>query len=96
MSHKAALIGALMALGLPSAALAQSDNPVITVIGAVNDPAHIQPAAARDAAVPEMPVVYDQSEHNAAQAQTTANTPQPAERTASAERTNLNQAVKSH
>jgi hypothetical protein len=98
MSRKLAHIaGAIAALCLPSAALAQSGNPTITVVGAINNPAHVQPVTDnRDAAVPEMPVIYDQAQHNAAQAQATPAASNQTDRSASADRTDLNQTVKSH
>jgi hypothetical protein len=98
MTHKLALIaGAFVALSLPSAALAQSGNPTITVVGAINDPAHVQPVTDnRDAAVPEMPVVYDQTQPNAPQVRATPAASNQSWRPASADRTDLNQPVKSH
>lgn len=98
ITRKAALIiSATAALCLPSVAFAQSGNPVITVVGAINNPAHMQPVTDnRNAAVPEMPVVYDQDQHNTTPAQAAPATSQPAVQQTSADRANLNQAVKSH
>ena len=89
---------AIAALGA-AAASAQTPDTRITVIGAVNDPAHTQQVTDnRDAAVPEMPVVYEgQTQSASAQAQPA---PAPANsvnqaRAASTDRANLGQTVKS-
>lgn len=75
MSRKMALLAsafAIVAMGAAGAS-AQTPDTRITVIGAVNDPAHVEPVTDnRDAAVPEMPVVYE------SQTQTTSVQAQPA------------------
>ena len=89
---------AIAALGA-AAATAQTPDTRITVIGAVNDPAHIrQVTDNRDAAVPEMPVVYESQTRSAsAQAQPASAPANSANRTSPAltDRANLGQTVKS-
>ena len=100
MTHKLSLLaGALeiAALGA-SAALAQTPDTRIVVVGAISTPAHVQPVTdGRDNAVPEMPVVYESQAQNApaqapASVQTLDANQTPA---ASADRENLGQTVKS-
>ncbi len=86
---------AIAALGV-GAASAQTPDTRITVIGAVNDPAHVAPVSDnRDAAIPELPVVYESQ--TPAQAQPARRAANNANRAAwaSTERANLAQTVKS-
>lgn len=86
---------AIAAIGV-GAASAQTPDTRITVIGAVNDPAHVRAVTDnRDAAIPELPVVYESQTSAQAQA-----APAPASNAnqaapASTERANLAQTVKS-
>ena len=101
MTHKLSLLAgalAIAALGA-SAALAQTPDTRIVVVGVINNPAHVQPATdGRDNAVPEMPVVYESQAQNAqAQAQPASAQTRDANQTpaASTDRANLGQTVKS-
>jgi hypothetical protein len=93
------LAGALTIAAFGASASAQTPNTPITVIGAINDPAHVQPVTdGRDDSVPEIPVVYDAQNTPAparpASARATDANQTPAQPT-SADRTNLSQTVKS-
>ncbi len=100
MTHKLKLLAgalAIAALGA-SAGLAQTPDTRIVVVGAINNPAHVQPVTdGRDNAVPEMPVVYESQAQNAqaqpapAQTRDANRAPQPA----STSGANLGQTVKS-
>ena len=106
-SQKTWALAAATALAASFAALsfavasAQSPDSRITVIGAINTPAHVQPVTdGRDDAIPEMPVVYEQAAQTApAQAQATSAQARDATQTqaqgASTGGANLSQAVKS-
>ncbi|MFZ2029795.1 MAG: hypothetical protein WAU68_05780 [Vitreimonas sp.] len=98
--HKISLLAGALAIVGASASAQTPDTP-ITVIGAINSPAHMQPVTdGRDDAVPEMPVVYDTHAQNTpAQAQAASARANGANETpaqpASTGGANLNQAVKS-
>ena len=100
LAAAAALAASLAALSA-AVALAQSPDTRITVIGAINTPAHVQPVTdGRDDAIPEIPVVYDRAAQTApAQAQPTSaparNATQTQAEGASTGGANLSQAVKS-
>src|SRR6185295_6707316 len=99
MTHRLTLLAGAIAILGASAALAQTPDTRIVVVGAINTPAHMQPVTdSRDNAVPEMPVVYESQAQNApaqarpASVQTRDANQAPA---ASADRANLGQTVKS-
>ena len=87
---------AIAALGA-TAASAQTPDTRIVVIGAINDPAHLKPAT-DEAAVPQMPVVYETRTQSASAQTQPASAPAmrasqtPAASTGGA---NLSQSVKS-
>ena len=97
----AVVFAASLAALSAAVASAQSPDSRITVIGAINTPAHVQPVTdGRDDAIPEMPVVYEQAAQTApAQAQPGSAPAREAVQTpaqsASTGGANLSQAVKS-
>lgn len=101
MTHKISLLAGAIAIAAfgASAAFAQTPDTRITVVGAINNPAHVQPVTdGRDNSVPEMPVVYESQVQNApASAQPASSQTRDASRTpaASTDRTNFGQTVKS-
>ena len=102
-SQKTSLLAAAAALAALSAAVASAQSPDtrITVIGAINAPAHVQAVTdGRDDAIPEMPVVYERATQTApALAQPASNQARDAAQTqtqgVSTGGANLSQAVKS-
>jgi hypothetical protein len=100
MTHKLKLLaGALAIAAFGASASAQTPDTRIVVVGAINNPAHVQPVTdGRDNSVLDMPVVYESQAQNApaqaqpASAQTRDTHQAPA---ASTNGANLGQAVKS-
>lgn len=99
--RKISMLAGAFAIAALGAAIASAQTPDtrITVIGARNDPAHLERTSDnRDASVPEMQVVYESRAQDASAtaqpASAPANSAKPAPN-ASPERADLSQTVKS-